>query len=112
MTQTLENIPNARQHLQSYYELLNPGGTIFVRSFSVVPGEDGWVSCHPALEPFSQIGTAFMASMNDGLNVGAEVANWLSQLEAVQVKQFKVRLGIGGESSRAYDVTQCSPHYA
>lgn len=82
---TVELLPNARQHIERFYNNLKPGGVIYLSSIVAKKGQNGWLSVHPALEIFDQWFFDNIASANPGVVVAHDTAEWLKELGAVQL---------------------------
>jgi 2-polyprenyl-3-methyl-5-hydroxy-6-metoxy-1,4-benzoquinol methylase len=97
---TLELLPNARQQLERLYNALNPGGTIYLHSQAIKKGPEGWLSPHPSLEIFDQWMFDNIASINPGLDVSYQAADWLSEMGAIQLSSRPVTLHFGGDTDQ------------
>lgn len=94
----VQHLPNARQHLEAIYRTLKPGGVLYLRDAVMEEGENGWISSHPILRPFGFALNSFVRSLNDGLDVSVEEANWLREIGAEQVQTIPVKYVIGGNT--------------
>lgn len=95
---TLEHLPNARSHLARYYNYLAPGGVIYLRDHVTHKGKDGWLPFHPAMELYPAFGFGYTASINPGVAVGLESADWLRELGAEKVAAQLDIVPVGGET--------------
>jgi SAM-dependent methyltransferase len=84
---TLLYLPDARTHLTHFYELLKPGGVIYLRNVATLPGPAGWMSPHPLADHFQTVSMNFIRQVNGGIDVATEAANWLETLGAEQIDQ-------------------------
>lgn len=95
---TLEFISNADLHLCRFYDMLNPGGVIYMRSVVLLPGEIGWKPIHPALEPFSKALTGSLLRLNNEIDVATSTAKWLEECGATNVKAWPDIIPTGGQT--------------
>jgi SAM-dependent methyltransferase len=97
---TLEILPNARQQLERFYNALNPGGTIYLHSQAIKKGPEGWLSIHPILEIFDNWMFDNIASVNPGLDVPYQAADWLREMGAIQLNSNPVTLTYEGNTEQ------------
>ncbi|NWJ97467.1 MAG: class I SAM-dependent methyltransferase [Chloroflexi bacterium] len=92
-----EHIPNAQQHIKYWYNLLKPGGIIFLLDAVLNVDSSGLEVPHPALAPYFSRAFQYTKQIN-GLNVSEVAKDWLDQLGAEQIQFFPVIIPAGGNS--------------
>lgn len=88
---------NARQNIKQLYKALKPGGVIYLYDVVAKPGEEGWIA-PPPMVPMVEALFKYFASLNGGIGVGTEAANWLKAAGAEMVQTGVKRHSTGGNS--------------
>jgi hypothetical protein len=99
--QSLELSKGAKAILsQLYLEGVKPGGLIYFSEFLFEEDSNNrLISPHPAIDTLSRIGiVAVLKSYNPGVDVAIAMTEWLRELGAEQVADFKTVLEIGGQT--------------
>lgn len=102
---TLTFLPNARQNLETLYNLLAPGGVIFLRDLVLHEGEGGWnmAESAAALRPFCRGLNSMIGAVNGGQDVSLKYGEWLRELKANLVQTELDVLPVGGETKGGMD---------
>ncbi len=93
-----EHIPQAKIHLQHFYDKLAPGGVIYLRDYVLEESPRGMISPLPAMARMNHLACSFIASINAGLDVSKEAASWFKEFGAQQVQALPDRVSIDDES--------------
>lgn len=79
-------IPNAKQVVKQLYDAVKPGGLIYFMEAHMHESEqDGWVS-PDATRPVFEAFTKLVLGLNGGVEVSAEIGNWLKELGAEHIE--------------------------
>jgi SAM-dependent methyltransferase len=109
---TLQQMPGAKSKLADIYQLVKPGGIIWLGAFvlnkrqegtEVVAGR-GWYAPHPVLEPFLRAWSLLLGFNNPASEVGLELGKWLSDLGAVGISYGDEPIPVGGDTSLGVEV--------
>jgi hypothetical protein len=98
--QSLELSKGAKTILsQLYLEGVKPGGLIYFTEFLLEEGPNGFIAPHPAIGVLNRLGTwTVIQSYNPGVEVAIAMTEWLRELGAEQVADFKTVLEVGGQT--------------
>ena len=91
-----EHIHDAERHIGRLYDLLKPGGVLYLRDLDTTPPRDSNIS--PALMRFMRMLYTLLMSNNNGQIVAYKSSQWLTALGAEQVLVDKHVNYTGGTS--------------
>jgi SAM-dependent methyltransferase len=92
----LEYLPAAQASLARFYQMLKPGGVLYLRCMVTYEGPTGWKPVHPILRPFFQNIANNLLFLNDGIDVATAVPEWLEELGAISIRPSVDRVMYGG----------------
>jgi hypothetical protein len=95
--ETLISLKDAQMVVnQLYQNNVKPGGLLFFTDFIFREGPDGWLAPHPILAETTRATALLVESYNPGVEVALAMTEWLRELGAVEVLDFKTKIEWGG----------------